>query len=81
MTAVFIALTVLALVIVLCTVAAFAWLFRTLKWEVVEDEELFYRTAPSHASGWSWLRAWLKPRPRQLTYRRDRRGRFRRHRR
>lgn len=81
MTAVFVALTVLALLIIVCTVAAFTWLFRTLKWEVVEDEEFQYSAAQSRAWGWSWLRAWLKPKPRQLTYRRDRRGRFRRHRR
>lgn len=81
MTALFVALSVLALVVIACTVAAFAWLFRTLKWEVVEDDEFRYRAAQSRAPGWAWLSAWLTPRPRQLTYRRDHRGRFRRHRR
>lgn len=81
MTAVFIALTVLALIVLVCTVAALTWLFRTLKWEVIEDEEFQSGAAQSRAWTWSGLKAWLKPKPRLLTYRRDHRGRFRRHRR
>lgn len=81
MATIYIALTALAAIIVLCTIAAFAWLFRVLKWEVVEDDEFDHRTSNRQFIGWAWARAWFKPRPRMLTSRRDDRGRFRRHRR
>lgn len=81
MTALSIILAMLAVVILLGIVAAVVWLLRTLKWEVVDDDELQYRTARGRGSGWSWAKAWLKPGRPLLTYRRDRRGRFRRHRR
>ncbi len=81
MTALSIVLTALAIVILLGIVAAVVWLRRTLKWEVVDDDELQYRARRGPGSGWSWAKAWLKPGLPLLTYRRDRLGRFRRHRR
>jgi len=50
-------------------------------WEVLDDDELSYklssRTQHSPAE-WLRLRGWFARKPRQLTYRRDERGRFRR---
>jgi hypothetical protein len=57
-----------------------ARLLRSIEWEVIDDDELHERiSAGGRAAG--WLRRWTKPRPRMLTYRRDRLGRFRRYRR
>jgi hypothetical protein len=57
------------------------WLWRALKWEVVDDDELHERISPDGWSRRKWLGSWFKPKPPLLTYRRDRRGRFRRYRR
>lgn len=62
-----------------CLVAAVR-LWRALKWEVVDDDQLHDRIAAGRSPGGNRLKAWLKPRTRLLTYRRDRRGRFRRYR-
>ena len=53
------------------------WVSRS--WAVVEDEEPEAGKVPG--SVWSWLLAWTGRGPRRLTYRRDERGRFRKHRR
>jgi hypothetical protein len=66
-------LTVLAIIAAAATLAAIAglaWLWLSSSWQVVDDE-----SAPRP------LRTWWKPKSRLLTYRRDGRGRFRRHRR
>jgi hypothetical protein len=57
------------------------WLARL--WEVIDDDQLHERLSgpahPAHVPG-LWLRmlGWFKGGPRRLTYRRDKRGRFRR---
>jgi hypothetical protein len=79
--ATFIILIVLSGAVSIAALLALGWLWRTLRWEVVDDDELDYRVSQGRSSGRSWLKAWLKPKPRMLTYRRDRLGRFRRHRR
>jgi len=58
---------------------AFRWLSRS--WEVLDDDQLSEKLSNhvQHSSG-AWLRmlGWFTPRgPRRLTYRRDKRGRFR----
>ena len=57
------------------------WLWRALNWEVVDDDDLHERISPGAWSRRKWLRGLLKSKPPLLTYRRDRRGRFRRYRR
>jgi hypothetical protein len=56
------------------------WLARS--WEVLDDDQVAEKLAPhgSPSSSTVWLRlaGWLTGGPRRLTYRRDRRGRFRR---
>ena len=56
------------------------WLARS--WEVLDDDQLAEKLAPPGApqSSTLWLRlsGWLTGGPRRLTYRRDKRGRFRR---
>lgn len=81
MTGLFFFFTVLAGAIIIGTAAAFAWLFATLKWDVLDDDQIQFGRTPVYASGWDWAKAKLKQRPRMLTYRRDNLGRFRRHRR
>jgi hypothetical protein len=53
--------------------AVLVWLWLSTSWEVVEDDVLH-----ELSRGSSWMRGWFRPRQRQLPYRRDRRGRFRR---
>jgi hypothetical protein len=53
--------------------AVLVWLWLSASWEVLDDDQLHEL---SHGTG--WLRGWLRPRQRQLSYRRDKRGRFRR---
>jgi hypothetical protein len=53
------------------------WLAQS--WEVVSDDELHDRDGID--AFWLCVAGWLSPGVRRLTYRRDRRGRFRRHRR
>jgi hypothetical protein len=60
--------------------AAGRWLARS--WEVLDDDQLAARLAPHARSAspalWLLVRGWLSGGPRRLTYRRDKRGRFRR---
>jgi hypothetical protein len=53
------------------------WLAQS--WEIVSDDEL--RNRDGIDAFWLRVAGWLGPGARQLTYRRDGRGRFRRHRR
>jgi hypothetical protein len=53
------------------------WLARS--WEVVDDDDIRQHTGTS--TFWFHALGWLKPKGWLLTYRRDERGRFRRHRR
>lgn len=55
------------------------WMVRTLRWEVVEDDQFHDRLAGRN--GRRWFGTWFGPRSPMLTYRRDERGRFRRYRR
>jgi hypothetical protein len=76
-------LTVVAIagaVLGLGALAALCWLGRSLAWSTIEDDE---SADAEHRRPLLplWLTAWLRPRSRRLTYRRDARGRFRRHRR
>jgi hypothetical protein len=79
--ATFIILAVLSSTIGIGALLTLAWLSRALKWEVVDDDELHYRLSRDRFSGRAWLKRWLKPKPRLLTYKRDHLGRFRRYRR
>lgn len=57
--------------------AAARWLARS--WEVLDDDQLTEKLAPRESSTlWLRLGGWLTSGPRRLTYRRDKRGRFRR---
>lgn len=60
--------------------AAGRWLARS--WEVLDDDQLADKLAgqgaPQSPGLWLLMRGWLTGGPRKLTYRRDRRGRFRR---
>jgi hypothetical protein len=62
-----------------------AWRWLAASWEVLDDDQLAERLAPSGASHtpvlWLLVRGWFGRGPRKLTYRRDERGRFRRTRR
>jgi hypothetical protein len=60
--------------------AALWWLGRSLTWSTIDDDAPA-DGAPRHPVLPLWLTAWLRPRSRLLTYRRDERGRFRRYRR
>lgn len=74
-------LTIVAILACLLGLGALAvlwWLGRSLTWSTIEDDAPADGERPHPLP---WLAAWLKPRSRRLTYRRDRRGRFRRHRR
>ena len=66
----------------LCLLLALAWLWLARSWEVLDDDQLHERLAAApDAPGpalWFRMRRWFGSRPLQLTYRRDRRGRFRR---
>ena len=59
-----------------------AWLWLSRSWEVLDDDQLHERlsAAPDAPRPALWFRMlpWFRNRPLQLTYRRDRRGRFRR---
>lgn len=63
--------------------AAGAWLWRSLEIEIAQDDQSSHQ--PGHQLRRPMARIWerilIKQRPRMLTYRRDRLGRFRRHRR
>ncbi len=56
------------------------WLTRS--WEVLDDDQLADKLAGHGAAEspglWLLVRGWLAGGPRRLTYRRDKRGRFRR---
>jgi hypothetical protein len=53
--------------------AALLWRWLSASWHVLDDEQLH-----ELSRGSSWLRGWFRPKQRQLFYRRDKRGRFRR---
>ncbi|KRA84289.1 hypothetical protein [Altererythrobacter sp. Root672] len=66
---------VTALIVVLAILAAAVlWLARS--WEVIDDDRKIHRLFRE-----AGLRGWFRRAPRLLTYRRDGRGRFRRHKR
>lgn len=79
-TAWIIAAVLVAIVLAASLWAAGRWLASS--WEVLDDDQLTEKLAPQGAPQPStlWLRVsgWLTGGPRQLTYRRDKRGRFRR---
>ena len=66
----------------LCLLLTLAWRWLARSWEVLDDDQLHERlSAPSDAPRpalWFRMRGWFRHRQLQLTYRRDRRGRFRR---
>lgn len=72
-----VALGAIAIVSLSLLVMLYRWL--TTGWQVVSDDELHEREG-FNAALWTSL-GWLRPGRRQLTYRRDERGRFRRYRR
>lgn len=57
-----------------------AWRWLARSWEVLDDDQLSEKLADATHSPVAWLRmrGWFTRKPRQLTYRRDERGRFRR---
>jgi hypothetical protein len=74
---------VVALAAVVLAVGVWAaWRWLAGSWEVIDDDELADKLARrgQAPSAMLWLigRGWLVGRPRRLTYRRDKRGRFRR---
>lgn len=76
-----IVLTVLCLALGALVLIGGMVLWRTLRWETVDDDQPDGEFLPRSGSGRSRLKAWLKPKPKLLTYGRDRLGRFRRYRR
>lgn len=72
-------IAVAAVLLALCALVTWAsrWLARS--WEVVDDDALRQHTGTS--TFWFYALGWLRPNTPRLTYRRDERGRFRRHRR
>lgn len=64
----------------LCAITALLWLGRTLRWATLDDDQLDSHTTAGRTR-FGWLSFWRKPKHSLLTYRRDRLGRFRRHRR
>jgi hypothetical protein len=70
-------LLILPVVAVVFLVAALRWL--SVSWREISDDEL--KETNEVDGSLSRLRGWLVPLPRRLTYRRDARGPFRRHRR
>jgi hypothetical protein len=81
MSAMFFIVSAVAGAIGIASLAALAWLWRALKWEVVDDDQLHYRIARGRLPRRGWLKGWIKPKNPLLTYRRDEQGRFRRYRR
>lgn len=73
-TFIFVAIVLLGTPVLL--ILAGRWFARS--WEVVDDEAFLDRERGAHF--WFHIKGWLKPGARQLTYRRDTRGRFRRYR-
>ena len=72
-----IAAALVALALALLLWVAGRWLARS--WEVLDDDQLTEKLAPRESSTlWLRLGGWLTGGPRRLTYRRDKRGRFRR---
>jgi hypothetical protein len=74
-------LTALGIAVGIAALLLGLWLLRTLKWEAIEDDQLEFRLPQGRSRARGWLKGLLVPRHRLLTYRRDRRGRFRRYRR
>ena len=75
-----IAAALVAIAVGLLLWAGGRWLAHS--WEVLDDDQVAEKLAPqgSPHSSTLWLRlsGWLTGGPRRLTYRRDKRGRFRR---
>ena len=61
----------------LLALGAIAWRWLAKSWQVIDED----RIPPSSRSDDSIIHSWFGLKPRRLTYRRDARGRFRRHRR
>jgi hypothetical protein len=74
-------LTALCVVVGLIALMLGLRLLRALRWETVEDDQLEFRLGRRGAPVRGWFTGLLASRQRLLTYRRDRRGRFRRYRR
>ena len=70
----------LAGLLALGALAALLWLGRTLNWAELDDDHTGLPT-PAGRTWFGRLTAWAKPKHNLLTYRRDARGRFRKHRR
>lgn len=62
-----------------------SWLWLARSWEELDEDQFHAKlseTGSARSSDlWSRMRFWFRPKHRQLTYRRDERGRFRHHRR
>lgn len=74
------ALGAIAATLALTALGALVWLRRSLRWADLEDDH-HGLAEPAHRSWLAWLTGWARPKHRLLTYRRDGRGRFRKHRR
>ncbi len=55
-----------------------AWRWLTQSWEVLDDDQLSERLTEHSPAVWMRMLGWFRRGPRRLTYRRDKRGRFRR---
>lgn len=75
-----ITLAIVAGLLGLSAAAALLWLGRTLHWSTIDDDQLDF-SAPAGRGKFRRFTSWMKPRDHLLTYRRDRLGRFRKHRR
>lgn len=83
MGAAFFVLVAVPAILAIIALAAGAWLWRSLEIEIAEDDQSRHQPIYQVRRPMSriWERILVKQRPRMLTYRRDRLGRFRRHRR
>lgn len=68
--------------ILLCFLAWLAWRWLAGSWEVLDEEQLEAKLAQhsdqhQKIGRWFGIRRWFEPKPRQLFYRRDKLGRFR----
>jgi len=65
-----------------CLLVWLAWRWLARSWEVLDDDQLAHKLGSPRANsplpGWQRLLGWFAIGPRRLTYRRDKRGRFRR---
>jgi hypothetical protein len=81
--AAFFVVVAIPVVLAIIALAAGAWLWRSLEVEIAEDDQSSHQPCYQVRRPMAriWERILIKQRPRMLTYRRDRLGRFRRHRR